>query len=134
VQLVRENADAITPVVPKTIARSIAIGNPADGLFAKRAILESGGWAAAVSDEDLVKGIRLLAEETGVFTETAGGVTVAAALALATEGRFAADDEVVLCITGNGLKTLDAVAPTLPQAPLIAARVAEVRALVKEAT
>src|SRR5437867_9031693 len=113
VRLVRENADAVTPVGPQTIARSIAIGNPADGLFAKRAILESGGWAAAVSDAELVAGIRLLAEAVGIFTETAGGVTVAAALALAGEGRFSADDDVVLCITGNGLKTVDAVAPVL---------------------
>ena len=133
VRLVRENADAVEPVVPRTIARSIAIGNPADGLFAKRAILESGGWAAAVSDPEIVTGIRLLAEETGVFTETAGGVTVAAALALAAEGRLRPDDEVVLCITGNGLKTIDAVAPALGEAPLIAPRLAEVRALVKEA-
>ena len=133
VQLVHDNADTITPVVPKTIARSIAIGNPADGVFAKRAILESGGWAAAVSDAELVTGIRLLAEEVGIFTETAGGVTVAAALALAAEGRFAADDELVLCITGNGLKTPDAVAPVLPVAPVIAPRVAAVRALVEEA-
>ena len=133
VQLVHDNADTITPVVPKTIARSIAIGNPADGVFAKRAILESGGWAAAVSDAELVTGIRLLAEEVGIFTETAGGVTVAAALTLAAEGRFAADDELVLCITGNGLKTPDAVAPELPVAPVIAPRVAAVRALVEEA-
>jgi len=130
---VRENADAIEPVVPRTIARSVAIGNPADGLFAKRAIVDSGGWAAAVSDPEIVAGIRLLAEETGVFTETAGGVTVAAALVLAAEGRFRPDDEVVLCITGNGLKTTDAVAPALGAAPLIAPRLAEVRALVKEA-
>jgi threonine synthase len=132
VRLVRENADAIEPVVPRTIARSIAIGNPADGLFAKRAIVESGGWAAAVSDPDIVAGIRLLAEETGIFTETAGGVTVAAALALAQEGRWRADDELVLCITGNGLKTPDAVAPALAAAPVIAPRLAEVRALVEK--
>jgi threonine synthase len=132
VQLVRDNAEAVTPVVPKTIARSIAIGNPADGVFAKRAILESGGWAAAVSDAELVVGIRVLAEDAGVFAETAGGVTFAAALALAAEGRFSADDEVVLCITGNGLKTIDAVAPSLAAAPVIAPRVAEVRALVQE--
>ena len=132
VRLVRESADAVEPVVPHTIARSIAIGNPADGLFAKRAIVESGGWAAAVSDPDLVAGIRLLAEETGIFTETAGGVTVAAALALAAEGRLRPDDEVVLCITGNGLKTTDAVAPALATAPLIAPRLAEVRALVEK--
>jgi threonine synthase len=133
VRLVRDKADAIVPVIPQTIARSIAIGNPADGLFAKRAIVESGGWAAAVSDAEIVAGIRLLAEETGIFTETAGGVTVAAALALAAEGKFSPDDQVVLCITGNGLKTTDAVAPALPAPPLIAPRVAEVRALVKEA-
>src|SRR5207245_9793580 len=125
--------EAITPVVPRTIARSLAIGKPSDGVFAKRAILESGGWVAAVSDAELVAGIRLLAEAAGIFTETAGGVTVAAALALAAEGRFLPDDEVVLCITGNGLKTVDAVAPVLPPAPVIAPRVAEVRALVQGA-
>jgi threonine synthase len=134
VRLVRENAEQVQPVVPQTIARSIAIGNPADGLFAKRAILESGGWAAAVSDAELVAGIRLLAEETGIFTETAGGVTVAAALALSAEGKFRPDDDLVLCITGNGLKTTDAVAPALPAAPLIAPRLAEVRRLVNEAS
>ncbi|HEV8400391.1 MAG TPA: threonine synthase [Gemmatimonadales bacterium] len=133
VRLVQTNADAVEPVVPRTIARSIAIGNPPDGLFARRAILDSGGWAAAVSDPEIVAGIRLLAEETGVFTETAGGVTVAAALALAAEGRLRADDEVVVCITGNGLKTIDAIAPALAVAPLIAPRLAEVRALVQEA-
>jgi threonine synthase len=133
VRLVRENTDEIVPVIPQTIARSIAIGNPADGRFAKRAIVESGGWAAAVSDQEIVAGIRLLAAEAGVFTETAGGVTVAAALALAAEGKLRPHDEVVLCITGNGLKTTDAVAPALDAPPLIAPRVAEVRALVKEA-
>jgi threonine synthase len=130
VRVVRENRDAIEPVAPRTIARSIAIGNPADGLFAKRAIVESGGWAAAVSDPDLVAGIRLLAAETGIFTETAGGVTVGGALALAAEGRFRPDDEVVLCITGNGLKTIEAVAPALAASPVIAPKLAEVRALV----
>jgi threonine synthase len=134
VRLVQDNADAIEPVVPHTIARSIAIGNPADGLFAKRAILETGGWAAAVSDEDIVLGIRLLAEETGIFTETAGGVTVAAAIALSRERRFSPADELVLCITGNGLKTTDAVAPALATTPVIAPRLAEVRALVERGT
>lgn len=132
VQLVQDNAEAITPVVPRTIARSISIGNPADGLFAKRAILESGGWATAVSDAELVDGIRVLAEDVGIFTETAGGVTVAAALALAAQGRFSPDDEVVLCITGNGLKTVDAVAPALAATPVIAPRLSEVRALAQE--
>ena len=72
-----------------------------------------------MSDEALVAGIRLLAETTGVFTETAGGVTVAGALALAEAGHFRADDEIVLCITGNGLKTLDAIRDVLPAAPIV---------------
>src|SRR6185436_868144 len=114
-----------------TIARSIAIGNPADGLFAAKAMRNTGGWAAAVTDADLVTGIRLLAETTGIFTETAGGVTVAGALALAREGRLKREDEVVLCITGNGLKTVEAVSGVLPEAPLIAPKVKEVAALVE---
>jgi threonine synthase len=124
--------DRIIPEVPNTIARSIAIGNPADGTFAARAIRDSGGAAHAVTDDELVAGIRLLAETTGIFTETAGGVTVAAALALAQRGQLRPDDEVVLCITGNGLKTTDAVRDVLPEAPVIAAKVREVVALVEQ--
>ncbi len=129
VDLVERGGDQLIPVVPATIARSIAIGNPADGRFAAAAMRRTGGWAAGVSDTALVDGIRLLAESTGVFTETAGGVTVAAALALAAGGRFRPDDEVVLCITGNGLKTVDAPAGTLPEAPIIAPRIRELEAL-----
>ena len=100
-------------------------------MFAARALRESGGWAAAVSDAALVDGIRFLAEDTGVFAETAGGVTVAAALALARAGRLGPEDEVVLCITGHGLKTLDAASEALPEAPLIEPRVKQVAALVE---
>lgn len=109
VRLVESGADRVTPVVPDTIARSIAIGNPADGPQAARVIRESGGWATAVTDTELVEGIRTLATHTGLFTETAGGVTVAAAATLAKAGKLGPDDEVVLCITGNGLKTVEAV-------------------------
>ncbi len=130
VNLVERGGETVEPVIPRTIARSIAIGNPADGAFAARAIRSSGGAAAAVSDDDLVAGIRLLAETTGVFTETAGGVTVAAALRLAREGKLRPSDELVLCITGNGLKTIDAVVPALPDAPVISAKLREVAALV----
>lgn len=119
------------PVAPDTIARSLAIGSPADGPVALRAIRESGGWGAAVADAELVEGIRLLAETTGVFTETAGGVTTAAALRLAICGFLKPDDEVVLCITGNGLKTTDAVAGALPESPLVAPRLRDVAALVE---
>ena len=93
----------------------------------------TGGWAAAVSDDAIVAAIRLLAETTGIFTETAGGATVAAALALAEQGRFGRDDEVVLCITGNGLKTLDAISGSIADSPVIAPRVREVAALVEAA-
>ena len=131
VRLVERGGDQIEPEIPHTIARSIAIGNPADGRFAAAAMRESGGWAAAVSDDALVRGIRLLAETAGVFTETAGGATVAAALELARAGRLRADDEVVLCITGNGLKTVEAVAGRLAESPVIAPRLREVVALVE---
>jgi threonine synthase len=130
VRLVERGDDTVVPEVPSTIARSIAIGNPADGPFAGRAIRETGGWAAAVTDAELVEGIRLLAETTGIFAETAGGVTVAAAAALAREGRLGPADELVVCITGNGLKTTDAVRGALAEAPVVAPKVREVAALV----
>jgi threonine synthase len=129
VRLVETGGEHVVPVVPHTIARSIAIGNPADGRFAAKAIRATGGWATGVSETALVEGIRLLAETTGVFTETAGGVTVAAALALAQGGRLRPEDEVVLCITGNGLKTVEALEGSLPEAPIIAPRLRELEAL-----
>jgi threonine synthase len=129
VHLVETGGEQVAPVIPQTIARSIAIGNPADGRFAATAIRATGGWATGVSETALVDGIRLLAETTGVFTETAGGVTVAAALALAHSGRLRPEDEVVLCITGNGLKTVEALTGALPDAPVIAPRIRELEAL-----
>ncbi len=132
VRLVERGSGPIEPEVPKTICRSLAIGNPADGGFAARAIRETGGWAAAVSDADLVAGIRFLAEDVGVFGETAGGVTAAAALALARAGRLGSEDDVVLCITGHGLKTVEAVNGALREAPVIAPRLRDVAALVEQ--
>jgi threonine synthase len=122
--------EAIKPVKkPNTIAKSLAIGNPADGPYAAGAIRASGGHAAAVSDEEIIDGIKLLASTEGVFTETAGGVTVAAALALAQSAKLRPEDEVVLCITGNGLKTVEALHGALPDAPIIAPRIRELEAL-----
>jgi len=132
VRLVRENTEVLQPVVPNTIARSLAIGSPADGLFASRAIRDTGGWAAAVSDQELSAAIRVLAETTGVFAETAGGVTLAGALSLAASGHLRPDDEVVLCITGNGLKTVDAVSETLDDLPTILPKLRELSALVEQ--
>ena len=129
VHLVEGGGEHIAPVVPRTIARSLAIGNPADGRFAAAAIWATSGWAAGVSEASLVDGIKLLAETTGVFAETAGGVTVAAALALAQGGKLRPEDEVVLCITGNGLKTVEALHGALPDAPIIAPRIRELEAL-----
>lgn len=134
VRLVERGGTELVPEVPNTIARSIAIGNPADGRYAAQTIRDSGGWAAHVSDEALVEGIRILAEDVGVFTETAGGTTVAAALALASQGHLRADDELVLCITGHGLKTVEAVAGILPEAPTIDPKLREVVALVQQSS
>lgn len=133
-RLVESGGETLVPQIPNTIAKSIAIGNPADGVFAARAMRGTGGWSAAVSDDSIVAAIRLLAETTGIFTETAGGATVAGALALAEQGRLGRDDEVVLCITGNGLKTLDAISDAIEDSPVIAPRVREVAALVEAAS
>jgi threonine synthase len=132
VRLVEEETEILQPVIPHTIARSLAIGSPADGVFASRAIRETGGSAAAVSDQELSQGIHYLAQSSGVFAETAGGVTVAAAIALADAGRFRPDDEIVLCITGNGLKTIDAVAQAVTHdLPTISPKLRELSALVE---
>jgi threonine synthase len=129
VRAVEQGSARPSPVVPSTVARSLAIGNPADGPTAIAAIRASGGWAASVSDTELVAGIRLLANTAGVFTETAGGVTTAVAQRLSVAGFLRPDDEVVLCITGNGLKTVETVAPSLEESPVIAARLRDVAAL-----
>jgi threonine synthase len=97
------------PVRPDTIAKSLAIGDPADGPYALELARRSGGRIDAVSDEEVRDGIRLLAETTGIFTETAGGVTIAVLHQLAERGDIGADERVVAVITGEGLKTLDAV-------------------------
>src|SRR5579859_7112605 len=105
----KQGTREIQPQKPRTIAKSLAIGNPADGPYAVKAILDSGGAGEDVTDDELVEGIRLLAETEGIFTETAGGVTVAVAKKLINAGRIDPDESLVLVITGNGLKTLGAV-------------------------
>ena len=107
---VKTGADHIEPQRPSTIARSLAIGNPADGVYATRCIRESGGWAEDVSDVEIVSAIQELAETEGIFTETAGGVTTAVTARLYAHGRIRPDELTVTCITGNGLKTTDALA------------------------
>lgn len=104
-----EGKNVCKPVKPDTIAKSLAIGNPADGPFAIDLARETGGTIDAVTDDEIRAGIRLLAETTGIFTETAGGVTAATLKKLADRGEIGKDERVVLVITGDGLKTLDAV-------------------------
>ncbi|MBI4314284.1 MAG: threonine synthase [Candidatus Omnitrophica bacterium] len=107
---VHQGSDIIKPVKPKTIAKSLAIGNPADGYYAADAIRETEGWASAVGDQEIIEAMKLLAQTEGIFTETAGGVTVAAAKRLIEEKKIPRDESIVICITGNGLKTQEAVA------------------------
>jgi threonine synthase len=104
--------DVCRPVKPQTIAKSLAIGNPADGPYALELARSSGGSVDCVSDDEIRAGIKLLAETTGVFTETAGGVTTAVLRKLAERGDIDPEERVVLVITGEGLKTLDAVRDT----------------------
>lgn len=110
---IREGSDIIRPVKPRTIAKSLAIGNPADGYYAVKVTRETGGYGADSTDQEIVDAIKLLAETEGVFAETAGGVTVSAAKKLLDSGRIPKDETLVICITGNGLKTAEAVAGQL---------------------
>lgn len=109
VTAIKEDSEIIKPVKPNTIAKSLAIGNPADGVYAAGTVKESGGWAEDVSDDEIVEAIKLLALTEGVFTETAGGVTLGVTKKLIEQGRIPKDESIVICITGNGLKTQEAV-------------------------
>jgi threonine synthase len=120
-----EGSDAIRPVKPDTIAKSLAIGNPADGWYALDAIRKSGGSCASVTDDEVIEGIRLLARTEGIFAETAGGVTIATLAKLVDEGVVRSDERVVAMVTGHGLKTVEAlsgsVGPTATIAPTLEA-------------
>ncbi|MDP7177271.1 MAG: threonine synthase [Verrucomicrobiota bacterium] len=105
----KQGMDFFKPVKPATIAKSLAIGTPADGFYALKVMKETGGAADDVTDDEIREAMSALAECEGIFTETAGGVTVGTAKKLVASGRIPAEDSVVLCVTGNGLKTLDAV-------------------------
>lgn len=118
-------AASIAPVKPNTIAKSIAIGNPADGYYVLRAVRDSGGWGEAATDEEIIEGIELLARTEGIFTEPAGGTTVAVTKKLIAQGRIPRHESIVICITGNGYKTIEAVSNTLASPCLINARLRE---------
>jgi len=131
---VKNGTDIIEPQRPNTIARSLAIGNPADGIYAARAIRDTGGWAEDVSDVEIVSAIQELAEMEGIFTETAGGVTTAVTARLYAHGRIKPDDVTVTCITGNGLKTTDVLQGAYEQEQPIRARLADFENFVGEHT
>lgn len=120
-----EGTDAIRPVRPSTIAKSLAIGNPADGWYALEVIRSSGGSCAAVTDDEIIDAIGLLARTEGIFAETAGGVTIATLAKLARQGAVRPDERVVALVTGHGLKTVEAlsgsVGPTVTISPTLEA-------------
>ncbi len=122
---VQQGRDFIEPQRPNTIARSLAIGNPADGPMASKMIQESGGFAEDVSDVEVISGIQELAETEGIFTETAGGVTTAVTARLYAHGRIGADETTVVCITGNGLKTTDVLQGRFETAEPVRPRLAD---------
>src|SRR3989440_6679177 len=116
---------------PNTIAKSLAIGDPADGYFANKLIRQTGGWAEDVSDEEIAEAMVLLGKTEGIWAETAGGVTLAVTRKLLEQGRIPRDEEIVICITGNGLKTQDAVADYLEKPHAIAPSLEAFSALVE---
>lgn len=130
----RDDSDIIKPVEPHTIAKSLAIGNPADGYYAWKIIKATGGIAEEATDKEILEGIQLLAHTEGVFTETAGGVTVAVLKKLAISGRIHPDELTVVYITGNGFKTQEAVVHHVSQPRIIEPSIAAFRAVYEDLT
>jgi len=129
---VKQGTETITPQRPNTIAKSLAIGDPADGVAAARAIRTSGGWAEDVSDVEIVSAIQELAETEGIFTETAGGVTTAVTARLYAHGRIQPDELTVACITGNGLKTTGVLRGAYDDSAAIGARLGDFEEFVED--
>ncbi|HEX8341494.1 MAG TPA: threonine synthase [Tepidisphaeraceae bacterium] len=129
---IHKGEDIIVPQKPKTIAKSIAIGNPADGYYVWHAVKDSGGWGESATDDEIVSAIRLLARTEGIWTEPAGGTTLACTIKLLQQGRINRDESIVVCITGNGLKTTEVVADALPYPRVINAKLTEFDDLVAE--
>jgi len=128
---VKTEAQKVKPVrQPNTIAKSLAIGDPADGYFASQLVRQTGGWCEDVDDDAIVAAMKLLAETEGIWAETAGGVTLAVAQKLIAQGRIDRDGSTVLCITGNGLKTQEALLGKVSQPVVIKPSLAEFEALV----
>jgi threonine synthase len=133
VQAIQDGSDEFQPQKPDTIARSIAIGNPADGPYAIRVVRDSGGSGASATDPEILSAIELLAQTQGIFTEPAGGTTLAATIKLIENGTIPRDESICVCITGNGLKTIEVQAGRLPSVPVIAARPEALAAVIEGA-
>jgi threonine synthase len=130
--MVKSGAKKVKPVRnPLTIAKSLAIGDPADGFFAAQLIRETGGWSDDVDDEAIIDAMRLLAETEGIWTETAGGVTVAVTQRLIEQGRIDRDESIVICITGNGLKTQEPLLERTPKPVVIKPTLEEFEAILE---
>ncbi|MGQ9632175.1 MAG: threonine synthase [bacterium] len=121
----KAGSDTIVPVKPNTIAKSLAIGNPADGYYVLKIVRETGGWAEVASNEEIIDGVKLLARTEGIFAEMAGGVVIANLKKMVDRGKIKRDDVTVAFITGNGLKTQDAVEETIPAPPVIPPRMSD---------
>jgi threonine synthase len=131
---IKNNREAHRPVrKPNTIAKSLAIGDPADGYFACKIMRDTGGWGEDVTDAEIAEAMVLLGKTEGIFAETAGGVTLAVTKKLIEQGRIPRDEEIVICITGNGLKTQDAVAGLLEKHAVINPSLEEFEPLCQEA-
>jgi threonine synthase len=129
---VKRGLTRVEPQKPNTIARSLAIGNPADGHYARRLIVESDGWSECISDPEIIDAIKLLGQTEGIFAETAGGVTAGVTAKLIEQGRIQPDETTVVCITGNGLKTTDAIAADFPATEAIAPKLEAFEALLAQ--
>ncbi len=132
VKAIEENAELFHPQKPNTLAKSIAIGNPADGYYVIKVVKESGGYGASATDGEIVDAIKLLARTEGIFTEPAGGATLASAIKLIQDGRIPRDESICVCITGNGLKTIEVMQGQFAAAPVINAKLAEFDVIVDE--
>lgn len=125
VRAIHDGTDIITPQKPRTIAKSIAIGNPADGYYVAQSIAQTGGWGESATDGEIVDAIKLLAKTEGIWTEPAGGTTLACAIKLIESGRIPTNESIVIGITGNGLKTLETLEGALPESHPIGASLTE---------
>ena len=132
VQAIEQGVELFRPQKPRTIAKSIAIGNPADGYYVIQQVRKSGGYGASATDEQILAAVKLLARTEGIFTEPAGGTTLACTIKLIESGHIPRDESICVCITGNGLKTVEVMQGQFAQPPVIGAKIAEFDEVVRQ--